>query len=130
MKNKLALELYNDIRSPLVIPAIFSGLVSGLLSVVFMFSFATVIYAGPISGHFTQGAGFLILAASVSCMSMALLSSVKGLIALPQSNPTAITAAAASSIIIMLPSDSSPDTYLANVAAFMFFASLFTGVTL
>ncbi|MEH6606342.1 MAG: SulP family inorganic anion transporter [Pseudomonadales bacterium] len=130
MGKKILSELYNDCKSTMLLPAIFSGIVGGLLSVVFMFSYASVIYVGPVSDLISQGAGYLILAGALGCILMALLSSVKGVISLPQSNPTAITAAAVSSIVLMLPEDARPEEYMANIAAFMIIASLATGAVL
>lgn len=82
-----------------IVPSIIAGFVAGVLAVIFMFSYAALIYTDDLSPFLSIGVGYMLFGAVVMSIIVALFSAFEGAIALPQDNPTAITAVISASIV-------------------------------
>ena len=77
----LASELARDARSEKAMPALFCGLISAVLILVFSVSMAAVIFSGPLSGHFAVGAGIVLFGYCMIGTVVALTSGLPGAMA-------------------------------------------------
>ncbi|WP_367648696.1 SulP family inorganic anion transporter [Ruegeria arenilitoris] len=85
-------ELSENFTGPVVLPSITAGLVAGVLTVTFMFSYSAVIFTGELSGYVPRATGQLLFGGVVIALVIGLFSELRGVVALPQDNPTAIIA--------------------------------------
>ena len=53
-------ELKENLRGPVVLPSITAGLVAGVLTVTFMFSYSAVIFTAELSGYVPRATGQLL----------------------------------------------------------------------
>lgn len=74
------------------------GLVIGILTVIIMISFASLIFSGHLSGYVNQGVGFALFGGVVLSTIIALTSSFKGVVAVPQDTTVAVLAIMAASV--------------------------------
>ena len=77
----LASELARDARSEKAMPALFCGLISAVLILVFSVSMAAVIFSGPLSDHFAVGAGIVLFGYCMIGTVVALVSGLPGAMA-------------------------------------------------
>ncbi|MDE0345726.1 MAG: SulP family inorganic anion transporter, partial [Boseongicola sp.] len=77
----LASELARDVRSEKAVPALFCGLISAVLILVFSVSMAAIIFSGPLSDHFAVGAGVVLFGYCVIGTVVALTSGLPGAMA-------------------------------------------------
>ena len=77
----LATELARDVRSEKAVPALFCGLISAVLILVFSVSMAAIIFSGPLSDHFAVGAGVVLFGYCVIGTVIALTSGLPGAMA-------------------------------------------------
>ncbi len=77
----LASEVARDVRSEKAVPALFCGLISAVLILVFSVSMAAVIFSGPLSDHFAVGAGVVLFGYCVIGTVVALTSGLPGAMA-------------------------------------------------
>ncbi|MXX91218.1 MAG: STAS domain-containing protein [Boseongicola sp. SB0677_bin_26] len=77
----LASELVRDARSEKAMPALFCGLISAVLILVFSVSMAAVIFSGPLSDHFAAGAGVVLFGYCMIGTVVALTSGLPGAMA-------------------------------------------------
>ena len=77
----LASELARDARSEKAMPALFCGLISAVLILVFSVSMAAVIFSGPLSDHFAVGAGIVLFGYCMIGTVVALTSGLPGAMA-------------------------------------------------
>ena len=77
----IASELARDVRSEKAVPALFCGLISAVLILVFSVSMAAVIFSGPLSDHFAVGAGVVLFGYCMIGTVVALTSGLPGAMA-------------------------------------------------
>jgi SulP family sulfate permease len=82
-----------------VIPSVAAGFVSGMIDISFEISFAALIFSGPLAGQVNRGIGLTLFGAVIISTVVALFSSFKGTIAIPQDSPAAILALVAAAIV-------------------------------
>jgi len=86
-------ELWNDVRSFKLFPALVAGTLSGVVYGVNCVALATMIFGGPLSSFIFQGTGALLFGSVVFCLSAALMSGYKGVISAPQEAPAVMLGA-------------------------------------
>src|SRR5512135_1704536 len=89
-------------------PAVFatsalSGLLLYLLEILFVISFAALIFSGPLARHLPLALGFIILGNAILVGVIALLSSYPGSVGVAQDTPGAILGVVAAAIVAALP---------------------------
>lgn len=125
-KNKLK-ELVGDVRSPLLLPGLSVGIVTGLMTVVIQVSFASLIFSGPLAVYVSKGIGMLLAGTVIFLLATTLSSGIRTVIAASQDAPVAIYAGAAAAIAVGSADPQSPETFI-TVAAGLIISALVTGV--
>jgi len=128
MKTGWKKELRENLRGPVVIPSITAGLVAGILTVTFMFSYSAVIFTGELSGYVPQATGQLLFGAVVIALVIGLFSELRGVVALPQDNPTAIIAVMIATLSQLPGNALSPETLFAQAVVVMMVSTALSGV--
>jgi SulP family sulfate permease len=111
------------------VPSLVGGVVSGFYVVIFMFSYASLIYSGTLVRFLPNGIGALLVGAAAVSLVTAAVSGVRGLVAAPNDNPVAISAVMAASIAASLPATTTPETTYATILVAFALTSLLCGVT-
>ncbi|MGD0613398.1 MAG: SulP family inorganic anion transporter, partial [Anaerolineales bacterium] len=97
--NGLLASMAGRIAFRQVIPSLAAGFVSGMIDISFEISFAALIFSGPLAGQVSRGIGLTLFGAVIISTVVALFSSFKGTIAVPQDSPAAILALVAAAIV-------------------------------
>jgi SulP family sulfate permease len=113
-------------RSTRVLNSLSVGLAVGVLSVVNELSFATLIFAGSLSGQAVRATA-LPLFGGLALGLVALFSNFKASVSIPQDTPTAILAPTAAAMAVSL-AGAGPEVSFATVAAAMGLSTLATAV--
>lgn len=103
-----------DFRQILPIASI--GLVTGIIQLPLMISFAILIFPGELSSFATVGIGMVLFGGLIMHLIIALTSSVPGMIGGPQDSPSAIMGLAALSIAANMQSASAEAKFITVVA--------------
>lgn len=125
--NSLIADLAADLRPDKLLPSLVAGLVAGILGVIFMFSYTAVIFVEGLAGFVPIGTGFMLFGAIVTSTILALFGTLKGVIAMPQDNPTAITALLAASVATSASLQGSNENIFVTVVAIMILTTLLAG---
>ena len=90
---RLLSELYDDIRSAARLRlALFAALFLGGLALIGSLALSSVIFAGPLSPFVLNGTSMLLLGHIACFLVVALMSSHRGMVAIPQEAPAAVLA--------------------------------------
>lgn len=104
------------------------AVVAGALSVVFVVSFVSLVFAGPLGADLARALGFVLAGAVVMSLVSALVMPWRGTVIQPQDAPGILLAVAASGIAVGWTGDR--DGLFATVVVMMGVASLLTGAVL
>lgn len=115
---------------PSVTTSIIAGLVAGLLGVTFMFSFSAVILTGELAPFVPRLAGHLLLGGFVLALVAGLWSQYKGVVALPQNNPTAVLAVIVVSVLAGSGGSVPPEILFTTVIALIALSTVIGGAML
>lgn len=122
-------ELTDDLLSQRLVPALALGCVIGVLIVVIEVSLSAMIFSGPLAPLATRAAGLLLFGAVVMGVLLALTSSFRSTICLPQDAPVAVLAGMGPVVVAAMGMASPEATFMTMVAA-MGSATLATGLAL
>jgi SulP family sulfate permease len=111
-----------------LVPSVVGGVVSGFYVVIFMFSYAALIFSGDLAQFMSNGIGALLVGAVVIALVSGLMSQIPGLVAAPNDNPVAITAIMAIAIAEAMPKGASPETIYTSIVVAIGVTSLLCGV--
>jgi sulfate permease, SulP family len=107
------------------LPTVTAGVVVGVMEVVLATSFAALVFTGPLAPHLPAGIGLGLVAAAAILITVALLSSYRGMLGSVQDISAAVLSLVAASIVADLPPDD-PRIFVTVVAAIAL-TSLLTG---
>jgi SulP family sulfate permease len=120
--------LFHELRPERLVPNVATGLILGILEVTVAISFAALIFGGELSQFVSGGIGYMLFAAIVICLLVALLSSVSGTLGGIQDAPAAILSVVAAAIALTMPAGATPrETFLTVIVAIAI-SSLLTGL--
>ena len=91
-------DLKNDFRPELLFPSITAGLIAGIVTISLEISLAALIFSGDLDQFLAGGIGLMLFGAFVVGITVALTSSLPGMVGLPQDTPAAIMALVAGAI--------------------------------
>jgi sulfate permease, SulP family len=111
----------------LLIREVSGGLFAGLLTVVYSFSYAAILFSGPIAHGFAVGLSMALITAVVAAVAIALLGNVKFAIAGPDIYSAAPLAAMLSALASLLPQAGAQPQSLATLLLALTLATLLTG---
>ncbi|NNE22435.1 MAG: SLC26A/SulP transporter family protein [Rhizobiales bacterium] len=114
----------------IVMQVVIAGLVTGLLAVVFAIADAALIFSGGLSRFLPVGIAITLASTAILAAVIGLLSSVRGVIALPQEVTVASLATIAASVALGLPFSASDEQKLATIICAIAVASIATGLFL
>jgi SulP family sulfate permease len=112
-----------------LLPSLAAGLVTGVIAVTIATAFATLVFAGDLSGHIPRGIGLMLCGTIVIGSLTALLSSLPGLVAGLQDSAVAILALVAASIAQTMPASATPQETFTTIVVAIALASFLTGGT-
>lgn len=118
-----------NFRPKMLVPSLATGLVAGILEVPIEISFAALIFTGILTPYLSAGIGYMLMGAIILSLTNALLSALRGGLALPQDTSAVIIAAIAAGIAASM-SDAPPDTIFLTLLATITATSILCGATL
>jgi SulP family sulfate permease len=119
-----------QVHAPPLLTAVAAGIVAGLLAVVLCGSCAALIFSGPLSPHVSVGVGMALFCTCIVGFGSALTSSYPGTVSTVQTEPVALAAVMASTVVSSLPLDTPPARVVGTVVAAIACGTLLTGVFL
>ncbi len=93
----------DEFRPAVLATSVLSGLLLYLLEILFVISFAALIFSGPLARHLPLALGFIILGDAILIAAIAMLSSYPGSVGVAQDTPGAILGVVAAAIVAALP---------------------------
>ncbi len=117
-----------NLGGEVVLPSITAGLVAGVLTVTFMFSYSAVIFTGELSGYVPRATGQLLFGGVVIALVIGLFSELRGVVALPQDNPTAIIAVMIATLSQLPGQTLSSDMLFAQATVIMVLSTALAGL--
>lgn len=121
-------EVKESLAGEVVLPSITAGLVAGVLTVTFMFSYSAVIFTGELSEYVPRATGQLLFGGVVIALVIGLFSELRGVVALPQDNPTAIIAVMIATLSQLPGQTLSPDMLFAQATVIMVLSTALAGL--
>ncbi|HEX2032066.1 MAG TPA: SulP family inorganic anion transporter [Actinomycetota bacterium] len=108
--------LAGSLQPRVLVPALTTGVVIGIVEVVLATSFAALIFSGRMASHLPAGIGLGLFAGAVLLLVVAVTSSIRGAIGSVQDTSSAILAIMGASIAARLPPDAAFITTVAAIA--------------
>ena len=126
-KDNVVSEIIRDLGSDKVFPALFTGLINGILLVIVAVSFAAMIFSGEMSGFATRAVGLTLFSACAMGVVLLLTSGLKTHVSVAQDAPAATLVAASSVVAGLLPVSS--EAAFMTLVAILALTSLLTGLS-
>lgn len=123
----LVLELFSDLKSGRIIPAVSTAFIAAILFIIFEVSFAAMIFSGNLSMLATHGASLTLCGGFIICLFAALTSSFKATVSLPQDAPAAVLSIIALTSSAAMGENASMDAKFMTVAAVLAMSAFLTG---
>jgi SulP family sulfate permease len=117
-----------ELRPDRWLPGLTVGLVAGSLDIMIQISFALLIFSGDLSVYASRGIGLTLFAALAIGLAVALLSSLPGMVAIPQDSPAALLAVVAAAVAVSMPASGTSESLFATVVAAVALTSLLAGL--
>jgi sulfate permease, SulP family len=111
-----------------LLSSIIAGSVAGVLSVTFMFSYSAVIFTGDLASYVPRATGQMLFSAVVISIIVALFSQFRGIVALPQDNPTAVLAVMIAALSQTLGGSAGPEALFAQATVVMILSTAVAGL--
>jgi len=111
-----------------LLPSLTAGAIIAIVDTIFEISLAALLFAGPLSGHISQGIGLLLFGAMSMNVIVALSSSLPGMIAIPQDTTVAVMALVVAAIAAAMPASASSEAIYWAVVATIVLTSVATGL--
>lgn len=124
---KFRTALRYELQPNQLIPSITAGIISGIFLVIYAVSFGALIFSGDLAPFVSAGIGFVLFTAIVVSITVALTSSLPGVLIIPQDAPAVVIALMTSSIMTQLPSSSAIERF-ATVVTTIALTSVLAGV--
>lgn len=127
MNRSLLSELSADARSGRIVPALSTAVIAAILFVILELSFAAMVFSEGLSTLATRGAALTLCGGFLICIFVALSSSCKAAVSIPQDAPAAVLSTVALSIAAAMGEDSSMDSRFITIAAVLALSAFLTG---
>ncbi len=111
-----------------LLPSLTVGLVTGVLEVIFAISLASLIFSGELSVNLPTGVGLALFSILAINVSVALMSSLPGVVTNVQESPAVLMAVVAHQITTSMPESASASEQLLTVLTAISMTSIFTGI--
>jgi len=120
--------LQQEFHPSRLIPSLTAGLISGVLLVIYAISFAALIFSGNLSQYVSIGIGGALFTSVAVSITVALMSSLPGVVIVPQDGPAVILAIVANTIATQMSASTSGNEVLSTVIVAIALTSILTGV--
>ena len=110
-------ELRNDFKADILLPSITAGLIAAILTISVEISLAALIFSGDLEQFLAGGIGLMLFGAFAVGVTIALTTSLPGMVGLPQDTPAAVMALVAGAIGVSMRGKNPNATYATVVAA-------------
>ena len=119
-KVRLLTELYAEVRSARVRLALFAALLLGGLALIDSLALASILFTGPLSHFVLNGTSMLLLGHIACFLVVALMSSHRGMVAIPQEAPAAVLAAVGVTLTEVMAGASDASRFMTMVVLLIF----------
>lgn len=126
---RFADEVKASLAPNVLVPSVVAGVVAGILAITFMFSYSAVIFSDELAPFVPRLTGSMLLGAVIVCVVVGLFGAIRGTVALPQDNPTAIIAILVAATVAAQPSGESLEQVFLHTS-FIIIASTLAGAAL
>jgi len=127
--SRFAEEVKASLAPSVLLPSVVAGLVAGILAITFMFSYSAVIFSDELAPFVPRLTGSMLLGAVIISVVVGLFGAIRGTVALPQDNPTAIIAIMVAATVAAQPAGESLEQVYLHTS-FIIVASTLTGAAL
>jgi sulfate permease, SulP family len=110
-------DLKNDFKPDILFPSITAGLIAGIVTISLEISLAALIFSGDLDQFLAGGIGLMLFGAFAVGITIALTTSLPGMVGLPQDTPAAIMALIAGAIGVSMQGEDPKAIYSTIVAA-------------
>lgn len=117
---RLLTELYAEVRSARVRLALFAALLLGGLALIDSLALASILFTGPLSHFVLNGTSMLLLGHIACFLVVALMSSHRGMVAIPQEAPAAVLAAVGVTLTEVMAGASDASRFMTMVVLLIF----------
>ncbi len=121
-------ELSRLLNPATLLASLTAGLVAGILAVTFMFSYSAVIFTGDLASYVPRATGQMLFGAVVISVVIGLFSQFRGVVGLPQDNPTAVIAVMIAALSHTLGSDADPEALFVQATVVMILSTATAGL--
>jgi SulP family sulfate permease len=121
-------ELSRSLNPETLLASLIAGLVAGVLAVTFMFSYSAVIFTGDLASYVPRATGQMLFGAVVISVVIGLFSQFRGVVGLPQDNPTAVIAVMIATLSHTLGGDADPETLFVQATVVMILSTATAGL--
>jgi SulP family sulfate permease len=121
-------ELKLCLDPAMLLASVIAGLVAGILAVTFMFSYSAVIFTGELAGYVPRATGQMLFGAVVIALIVGLFSQFRGVVALPQDNPTAVIAVMIAALSQTQSGTADPETLFVQATVVMILSTVLAGI--
>ena len=111
-----------------LLASVIAGLVAGVLAVTFMFSYSAVIFTGELADYVPRATGQMLFGAVVIALVIGLFSQFRGVVALPQDNPTAVIAVMIAALSQAQAGTADPETLFVQATVVMILSTTLAGL--
>ena len=111
-----------------LLASVIAGLVAGVLAVTFMFSYSAVIFTGELADYVPRATGQMLFGAVVIALVIGLFSQFRGVVALPQDNPTAVIAVMIAALSQAQVGTADPETLFVQATVVMILSTTLAGL--
>jgi sulfate permease, SulP family len=126
--SKIVSEIRESLRPDRLVPSIIAGVVAGILAITFMFSYSAVMFTEDLAIYVPRATGGMLFGGVVIAVMVSLFGAIRGAVALPQDNPTAIIAVMVGIMVPALTGADSGELVFVHVAAVIFISTLLAGI--
>src|SRR5512138_991777 len=120
-------DFKNQFRPTILLPSLTAGLIAASITISLEISLAALIFSGDLREFLAGGIGLMLFGAFVIGIAVALITSLPGMIGLPQDTPAAILGLVAAGIATSM-HGSEPRAIYATVVAAISLTSLLTAI--
>lgn len=119
-------EILGDLCSPKSLSGLSTGFVISLILIIMQFSFASLLFSGPLEIHLQKGMGMFLSGALIMLIYLTLFSSIKTMVTTPQDAPVALFAGVGAAIVVAL--GSAGDEAFMTITISLMLSCLLTGL--
>ena len=120
-------SLKKNLRPSVLLPGFTAGLINAIIMISVELSFAALIFSGDLQQFLPRGIGILLLGTFIISIVISLVSSLVGMVGLPQDTPAALMALSAAGIAATLKGQN-PEVIYSTAVGAIIFSSLLTAL--